>query len=203
MFTGIVEGTGTVVASRAKAGGTRRLVIAASFGLGRLPTGASIAVDGACLTVVSRTGRRFAADLGPETLAATTLGALRPGDRVHLERPLRVGDPLGGHLVSGHVDATGVVRAATRRGDALGLTVEVPASIAPYLAPKGSITIAGVSLTINAVTGRRFSVMLIPHTLAVTTLGERRAGDRVNIEADLIAKQIARLLTTRRTRNVS
>jgi riboflavin synthase len=194
MFTGIVEGTGRVEALRPRRGGSRRLVVSAPFDLKRLPMGASIAVDGVCLTVVARRGRRFEADLGPETLARTTLGDLQVGGSVHLERPLRAGDPLGGHLVAGHVDGVGRLEHRRARGDALELHLRAPAEVAPYLAPKGSVAVDGVSLTVNQVRGPRFSVTLIPHTLAVTHLGERRAGDRVNIEADLIAKQIARLM---------
>jgi riboflavin synthase len=176
------------------AGGSRRLVIAAAFDLGRLPLGGSVAVNGACLTAVARRGRRFEADLGPETLARTTLGTLRPGDRVHLERPLRMGDPLGGHLVSGHVDGMGRLQTRRQHGDALALRIAAPAELAPFLAAKGSVTVDGVSLTINEVSGASFGVMLIPHTLSVTCLGERQKGERVNIEADLIAKHVARLM---------
>lgn len=194
MFTGIVEATGKVEALRAKGKGSWRVSITTALPIARLPLGASIAVSGVCLTIVARRAGGFAADLGPETLARTTLGSLRAGDRVHLERPLRLGDPLGGHLVSGHVD--GVGRIGTRRphGDALELRVRAPRSLLMFLAPKGSVTIDGVSLTVNRVDRTGFSVMLIPHTLAVTCLGERRSGDRVNIEVDLIAKHVAQFL---------
>lgn len=209
MFTGIVEAIGKVEAigppppparragNGARAAGSRRLVVSGPLDLSGLPLGASIAVNGVCLTVVARRGRRFQADLGPETLALTTLGALRPGDRVHLERPLRAGDPLGGHLVAGHVDGVGRVERRRPEGDALTLRVAAPRALARYLAPKGSITVDGVSLTVNRVEGAAFQVTLIPHTLAVTCLGERQVGDRVNIEADLIAKHIARLVGNR------
>ena len=162
-----------------------------------MPLGASIAVDGVCLTVVERAVGRFAADLGPETLACTTLGALAPGARVHLERPLRLGDALGGHLVSGHVDGVGTVVARRPVGDALELEIAAPASIVATLVPKGSITIAGASLTINTVVENRFGVTLIPHTLAVTTLGALAPGAAVNLEGDLIAKHVDRLVTAR------
>jgi riboflavin synthase len=208
MFTGIVEATGRIEKVegvektrrlRSKRGGTKHIVISAGGRLpvGRLPVGASIAVSGVCLTVTARRGSRFEADLGPETLAKTTLGQLGPGDRVHLERPLRLGDPLGGHLVSGHVDGVGRVKSVKRHGSALELRISAPSKVAPLLAPKGSVAVDGVSLTLNDVTGGVFSVVLIPHTLAITTLGERRAGDRVNIEADLISKHIAQLVKSR------
>jgi riboflavin synthase len=164
-----------------------------------VPLGGSIAVDGVCLTVVARRRRRLEADLGPETLARTTLGERRTGDRVHLERPLRLGDPLGGHLVAGHVDGVARVEHVRPRGEAVELTLSAPAGLSAYLAPKGSVAIDGVSLTVNGVAGRSFSVMLIPHTLAVTKLGRLRPGDKVNIETDLLAKHVARLLDARRS----
>lgn len=194
LFTGIVETTGTIQALRAGAGGTRRLVVASNLPLDTVPPGGSIAVDGVCLTVVGRRGRRFEADLGPETLALTTLADRQTGDRVHLERPLRMGDPLGGHLVAGHVDGVGRVERAQRAGDALVLDVSVPGPLAHHLAPKGSVALDGVSLTVNRVRGRVLSVTLIPHTLAVTNLGALRPGARVNVETDLLAKHVARLL---------
>jgi riboflavin synthase len=197
MFTGIIQGLGTV--AEVDAGkDLRRLVVATDLlvGLpvGELAPGASIAVDGVCLTVTSRARGHFAADVGPETLARTTLGRLHVGDRVHLERPLAAGDPLGGHLVAGHVDGTGKVAAARRRGDSLELDVVAPDELGRLLCPKGSIAVDGVSLTINTVEGARFGVTLIPHTLAVTTLGERAVGAPVNLEADLIAKHLERMM---------
>jgi riboflavin synthase len=203
LFTGIVETQGKI---EEKSEGLRaqRLTVSTTLDLSAVPLGGSIAVDGVCLTAVSRRARRsgwiFQADLGPETLSLTTLGERRVGDRVHLERPLRMGDPLGGHLVAGHVDGVGQLRKAVRRGEALELEVAAPPEMAPYLAPKGSVAIDGVSLTINRVAGRSFSVTLIPHTLAVTHLGALAAGARVNLEADLMAKQLARLLDQRRPR---
>jgi riboflavin synthase len=193
LFTGIVAGIGKVERASAQPGGSRRLVIATDLDLRGLVLGASIAVSGVCLTVVAFRGKRFQVDCSPETLALTTLGGLAAGDRVHLERPLRMGDELGGHLVSGHVD--GVGRIATRRpqGDALTLRIAAPAPVVPFLAKKGSVAVDGVSLTINDLAEKVFSVTLIPHTLAVTCLGERQRSDRVNIEADLIAKHVARL----------
>jgi riboflavin synthase len=194
MFTGIIEATGTVEALDARAGGAR-LAVTTELDVGALPLGASIAVDGVCLTVIERAAGRFAADLGPETLARTTLGALRQGARVHLERPLRLGDALGGHLVTGHVDGVGEVVGRRELGAALELDIAAPAEVAATLVPKGSVTVAGASLTINAVAGDRFSVTLIPHTLAVTTLGTLGVGASVNLEGDLIAKHVDRLVT--------
>jgi riboflavin synthase len=196
MFTGIIEATGTVAALEKREGGVR-LTVTTELDVGSLPLGASIAVDGVCLTVVDRTTGRFSADLGPETLACTTLGALASGARVHLERPLRLGDALGGHLVSGHVDGVGTLVARRPVGDSLSLEITAPASVASTLVPKGSITVAGASLTINTVVGDRFGVTLIPHTLAVTNLGTLVVGAPVNLEGDLIAKHVDRLVTAR------
>jgi riboflavin synthase len=203
MFTGIVEATGTIqsIARAAPEAATARLTVSTSLDLSRAALGASIAVDGVCLTIVEKDAARglFAADLGPETLMLTTLGRLEPGARVHLERPLRLGDELGGHLVSGHVDAVGTVVARRENGAALDLEISAPAVVAPSLAVKGSITVDGVSLTVNAIAdisdGAIFGVTLIPHTLSVTKLGEKREGSTVNLEGDLIAKHVHRLLS--------
>jgi riboflavin synthase len=197
VFTGIVEGIGKVESLRVGAGDTRRLTVRTALEVGKLPLGASIAVNGACLTIVARrTGRpsTFQADVGPETLACTTLGSLGPGMRVHLELALRLGDSLGGHMVSGHVDSTGRVESARKQAGTLALRVAAPDDVAPYLFKKGSIAIDGVSLTVNKVEGASFEALLIPHTLEVTLLGELRAGSRVNLEADMIAKQVARFV---------
>ena len=206
MFTGIIEAIGTVAALERREGGVR-LSVTTDLPVADLPIGASIAVDGACLTVADRAAgvdrvaggplHTFAADLGPETLACTTLGGLRPGARVHLERPLRLGDALGGHLVSGHVDGVGTVVARREVGGSLELEIRAPESVVATLVPKGSITVAGASLTINTVAGDRFGVTLIPHTLAVTTLGALAVGAPVNLEGDLIAKHVDRLVTAR------
>jgi riboflavin synthase len=194
VFTGIVEGIGKIESLRTQAGGSRRIAVSTALPVEKLPLGASIAVNGVCLTVVARKPRRFEAEVGPETLRVTTFAGLRAGDRVHLERPLRLGDPLGGHLVAGHVDGVGRIESRRKHGDALGLRIAAPEELAPLLAPKGSVTVDGVSLTVNEVEGPVFAVMLIPHTLEATCLGERKTGDRVNIEADLIAKHVARLV---------
>jgi riboflavin synthase len=195
MFTGIIEGKGTVESiARAAERAAVRLVVTTDLDLGALAIGGSIAVDGVCLTAVERGAGAFGADLGPETLALTTLGALGPGAAVHLELPLRMGDPLGGHLVAGHVDGVGTVADRRPVGDSLELDVVAPAPVARFVAPKGSVAVDGVSLTVNAVAGEMFTVTLIPHTLAVTKLGELAPGALVNLEADLIAKHVDRLM---------
>ena len=197
MFTGIVEARGTVEELEPK-GSVHRVVIAtAELPIEELPLGASIAVDGVCLTVIERSAGRFAADLGPETLALTTLNALAVGSRVHLERALKLGDSLGGHLVSGHVDGVGQVVGRRELGEALELKIAAPPEVAPTLVVKGSVTVDGVILTINAVEGAVFSVTLIPHTLAVTGLGEKAVGSPVNLEGDQIAKHVDRILAAR------
>jgi riboflavin synthase len=196
MFTGIVESFGTVLECTAGVD-TRRVVLATTLPVERLPLGASIAVDGVCLTIIERQVGRFAADLGPETLARTTLAHLDTGQRVHLERPLAAGDPLGGHLVSGHVDEVGHIVSVNFRGEACELVIAVPTELGRYLVPKGSVAVDGVSLTINTVdpvAGVRFGVTLIPHTIAMTNLARRAVGDAVNLEVDPIAKHVEHLV---------
>jgi riboflavin synthase len=198
MFTGIVEALGVVESIQRvelNQAPVVRLVVVTDLDVEAMPIGASIAVDGVCLTIVERAAGHFSADLGPETLALTTLGTLEPGGRVHLERPLKVGDPLGGHMVAGHVDATGTIVARRPAGASLELDVSVPPQLSRFLAAKGSIAVDGVSLTVNTVTGDVFSVTLIPHTLEVTRLADKRIGDAVNLEADMIVKHIDRLMT--------
>jgi riboflavin synthase len=192
MFTGLVESLGTV--SRAEgAGAGRRLVVRDAIGP-QLSVGESIAVNGACLTVVDVRGEEFAFEVGPETLARTNLGRLRTGDRVNLERSLRVGDRLGGHFVQGHVDAVGTIDRRERSGDWEDVWFRCPAGLTRLMVPKGSVAVDGISLTLVNVEAERFSVMLIPHTQAVTTLGFKAAGDPVNIEADMLIKHVAKLL---------
>ena len=157
--------------------------------------GDSIAVDGACLTATAVNGGRFTCDLSAETLARTTLGTLRVGGRVNLERPLRLGDRLGGHLVTGHVDAVGRIAGWTPQGDAAFMRFDLPPVLHPLLVLKGSIAVDGISLTVAELTRETFGVALIPHTLRHTILGEKRVGDQVNLEADLLGKHIARLLS--------
>jgi riboflavin synthase len=197
MFTGIIEATARIVRVEPRGGGSR-LTLETARPLGKPTLGESIAIGGTCLTVTSFRGRRFAVELSPETLRRTTLGALAVGDRVNLERALRVGDRLGGHVVQGHVDGVGVLEAVTPDRDWSLYRFRAPAALAPYLVEKGSIAVDGVSLTVFACRGTRFTVALIPHTLAVTTLGARRPGDRVNLEGDVLLKQIAAMLRSRR-----
>lgn len=197
MFTGIIEATAEVERVVPRGGGTE-VGLATARPLADLAIGESVAVNGACLTVTRRRGRRFAAEVSPETLRRTTLGRLARGDRVNIERALRLGDRLGGHIVQGHVDGVGVLDAITPDREWSLYRFRAPAAIVPYLVEKGSIAIDGVSLTVFACRGPRFSVALIPHTLAVTTLGRRRPGDRVNVEADVLLKQIAAMLRSRR-----
>ncbi|MGA0878792.1 MAG: riboflavin synthase [Ilumatobacteraceae bacterium] len=196
MFTGIVEELGTVLASEAahtEWGPGRRLRIAATTVLDGSALGASIAVNGCCLTLVDRgseEGRSWwATDVSQETLQRTTLGDLRPGDRVNLERPMALGERLGGHLVLGHVDAVGTVVSP-----APDLVVRVPGSLMRYLVEKGSVTVDGISLTAFDITEDTFRVAVIPHTATITTLGDRPVGSRVNLEMDVLAKHIERLV---------
>ena len=198
MFTGIVQSVGGVVTTESR-GGDLRLTIDASdlatrIDAVRLAIGESIAVSGACLTVVAREGGCFVADVSRETLSLTTLGALRAGDAVNLEAALRAGDPLGGHLVSGHVD--GIAEVVGLQGDARSLRVELqaPAALARFLAPKGSVALDGVSLTINEVQQARFGINLIPHTVECTTFGQLAVGRRLNMEVDQLARYLERLL---------
>jgi riboflavin synthase len=191
MFTGIVEALGRVGAVEAGVRGGRRLGVAVPDEPSwRLALGESVAVSGVCLTVVDTVPGRLAFDLAEETLRVTNLGGLGVGDPVNLERPLRFDGRLGGHLVLGHVDGLGRVVAVRPEGDGARVDVVVPAGLRPLLIPKGSITIDGVSLTVAALEEDVFSVALIPHTLAVTTLGQRHPGDRVNLEMDVIGKYV-------------
>lgn len=197
MFTGIIETTGRVERVTSQGGGAR-LTLAADRVLPRLALGESIAVNGACLTVTSGSGRRFTVDVSPETLRRTTIGALARGARVNLERALRVGDRLGGHIVQGHVDGVGKLDAITPDGDWVLYRFRAPKPIWPYLVEKGSIAVEGVSLTVFRCQDGRFQVALIPHTLRQTTLADRVPGNRVNLEADVLLKHIEALLRARR-----
>lgn len=200
MFTGIVTAVGEVTRAE-RAGEQARFEIASSYDPDTVAIGASISHAGCCLTVVSRektnAGMRHIVECSPETLALTTLGRWRVGARMNLERAARVGDELGGHIVAGHVDGMGELASRGVEGDYLRLTFAAPRALMPYLAPKGSIAIDGVSLTVNAVESETFSVMIIPHTASETTLGALTPGDRVNLEADLIARYVARMLAFR------
>jgi riboflavin synthase len=195
MFTGIVEELGTVVAVTPVGGGAR-LVIGAITVLDDAAIGASIAVNGCCLTVVELGEGVWAADAVTETLHHTALGALVPGDRVNLERPMQLGARLGGHLVQGHVDGVGTVRGRIPEPDgSVRVEVDAPPEVVRYVVHKGSITVDGISLTVAAVHADSFTVAVIPHTLAVTTLGFRDPGDPVNLEIDIVAKYVERLTT--------
>jgi riboflavin synthase len=194
MFTGIVEELGRVRGVTPNAGGAR-IDIAATKVLADATIGASIAVNGCCLTVVDLADDRWSADAVIETLARTNLGDLVTGDAVNLERPVRLEDRLGGHLVQGHVDATGTVAGRDPQSDGSErFRFAAPADVLRYVVHKGSITVDGISLTVAAVDDDTFDVAVIPHTLAVTTLGGRAAGARVNLEVDLVAKYVERLL---------
>jgi len=195
MFTGIVLDVGQVV-SRETRGGDARLVIAFDrLDPSGINVGDSICVQGCCLTAVELHDRSFTADVSRESLSLTTLGDLTPGSRVNLELSLKAGDPLGGHLVSGHVDGVGEIVALSGDARSTRIEISVPSALSRYIARKGSVTIDGVSLTVNEVQGDRFGINLIPHTQAVTTLGALRAGSRVNVEVDQIARYVERLLS--------
>ncbi len=193
MFTGIVEGTGVVRAVHAGREAVR-LHIQAGSDIQGTNVGDSLAVSGVCLTVTGIAGATFEADLTAETIARTTLGGLRPGDFVNLERPVAVGGRLGGHMVQGHVDGVGRVVRRDPQGEAWWLEVDAPPSVVRYIVEKGSVAVDGVSLTVAQRTGHQFTVCLIPHTVAVTTLGRLEAGAAVNLEADILAKYVERLL---------
>ena len=195
MFTGIIVATGRVGSLSPKGGDLELGIDAAALDFSRIAIGDSISVQGACLTVTRMEGTRFHADVSRETMAKTTLGNLDSGSRVNLEPSLRAGDALGGHWVSGHVDAVGKLKALVQDARSWRLEFELPASLMRFVAPKGSICVNGVSLTVNKVDGRRFDVNIIPHTLKVTTLGELKIGDGVNIEIDVIARYLERLMT--------
>jgi riboflavin synthase len=194
MFTGLIEEVGEVLERKGS-----RLVVGARLVLDDATEGASIAVNGVCLTVVERAADRIRFDLGPETLARTALADLTPGDRVNLERPLRLGGLVGGHLVQGHVDGVGFVAQLTlEKEDTARLRVRCQDdALAALLIPQGSVAVDGVSLTVAALDGSAFEIMLIPHTLGQTTLGGLKAGERVNLEMDMIGKYVQRALAVR------
>jgi len=194
MFTGIVEEVGAVV-DVARGRQTARLEVQAALTIEGSEVGASVAINGVCLTVVARRPQGFAFDVGPETLAVTALGQLSVGDGVNLERPLRFGGALGGHLVLGHVDGVGTVEEVSRVESTARVGIALAdGELEPLLIPKGSVAVDGVSLTVAALGRQRFEIMLIPHTLSATTLGRLRAGQRVNIETDVIGKYLQRAL---------
>ncbi len=195
VFTGLVERLGWIERTVEEGSGRRLTILWPDLPASEpLELGESVAVNGCCLTVISADGGRFEAQAGPETLARTNLGGKRPDDRVNLERALRVGDRLGGHFVQGHVDTIAVLRERRTEGEWEFLGFTIDPEWTPLLVPKGSIAVDGVSLTLVNVGDDGFSVMLIPHTLAVTTLGFLRPGDRVNIETDMLAKHVQKLI---------
>lgn len=193
MFTGIIEDLGTVATIKRSPAGAI-LMIRTALPLSRVTLGESIAINGACMTVTGKGRGTFAMDISAESLRRTTLGELRPGDRVNLERCLTLDKLIGGHLVSGHVDGVGRLVSIKPEGDSRLYTFEVPAAQARYLVEKGSVAIDGISLTVFGIRGRRCSVALIPHTLKLTTLGFKRPGDAVNLESDMLVKYVERIL---------
>jgi riboflavin synthase len=195
MFTGLVEALGTVRRVHVEPAG-KDVVIAAAGLAPELAVGESVAVNGACLTVIERDDETCHFQAGPETLRRTNLGQLKPGDRVNLERAVRLGDRLGGHLVQGHVDGLGRVAERHRQGEWELLWFACPAELTVHMVPKGSVAVDGVSLTLVEVATDRFSVALIPHTLAHTTLGFKDIGEAVNLETDLLAKYVSKYLET-------
>ncbi|MSR13001.1 MAG: riboflavin synthase [Gammaproteobacteria bacterium] len=195
MFTGIIQALGRIQ-SLTRAHAAQRVVIdSGGLALNDVRLGDSIAVSGPCLTVTALSGTSFAVDVSPETLRLTTLGALAPGTTVNLEKALALGERLGGHLVSGHVDGVGIVAKRELRGEFVFFRITAPAAMSRYIATKGSISVEGVSLTVNAIEADAFELLLIPHTLSQTTLGTLQIGSRVNLEVDLIARYLERLLT--------
>jgi riboflavin synthase len=194
MFTGIIQSVGRIVRLEPRGGDVRLVVDTADLDLGDVQLGDSIAVSGVCLTAVTLEAHGFGADVSNETLALTSLGKLKPGAPVNLEKALRLADRLGGHLVSGHVDGLGKVVSIAPDGRSQRWVFEVPPALARYIAAKGSICIDGTSLTVNEVAGTRFGVNLIPHTVTHTAFHARQAGDAVNIEVDVVARYIEHLL---------
>ena len=199
MFTGIVTDVGTVRSAEQR--GDLRLTIATGYDLATVDLGASIACSGVCLTVVDKGEDWFAVDVSAETISRTAAELWREGAKLNLERPLRLGDELGGHIVTGHVDAVGEVADARSEGDSVRIEIKVPQQLAPMIAPKGSIALDGVSLTVNSVTdagdSALFMVNIIPHTARETTLGEIAAGRQLNVEVDVLARYIERMLAAR------
>lgn len=194
MFTGIITAVGKVAATATRAGQRRLFIEAPAAFLKPVRLGDSIACQGVCLTVAEKQGRRFAADLSLETLASTTAGNWTRGTGLNLEPALTLQQPLGGHLVSGHVDGQALLESRRKAANCEALVLSLPRPLARYVARKGSVCIDGVSLTVNRIKGLRFELMLVPHTLRSTTLGQLRPGDRVNLEVDLLARYLERLL---------
>ena len=205
MFTGIIEGLGDISAARTSGQG-KRLTIEADFELTQTKIGDSICVNGACLTAVKIDGKRFEVDISPETLRMTTFDQAKIGDRVNLERAMRISDRIDGHLVSGHIDGIGSISQRETQGNATIVTIKVPETLTRYMIPKGSVAVDGISLTINTCDANSFSVSIIPHTGKLTTIGFKSRGDRVNIETDMIGKYIERFtsrVTNRENKKIS
>jgi riboflavin synthase len=201
VFTGLIEDIGTIAEIAPVQGGGARLTVRTRLPRSDLGEGGSIAVDGACLTVVKSQDSVFSADVSLETLRRTTLGDRQPGDVVNLERPVALGERLGGHIVLGHIDGVGRIRARERAGEAIQVSVEIPRELLPLVVEKGSVALDGISLTVNGFVGLdAITVTVIPETLRATSWGQKREGDRVNVEADILAKHVARLLAAQRSR---
>lgn len=194
MFTGIITDIGRLRSIERR--GDLRLVISTTFDMSTVDMGASIACHGVCLTVVDKGAGWFAVDVSAETLARTALGDMAPGSAINLERSLRVGDELGGHIVTGHVDGLAEIVSIETVGDSRRFVFRAPGTLSRYVAEKGSVALNGASLTVNAVDGDTFEINIIPHTQSRTTFGEARAGDRVNMEIDVLARYVARLQDT-------
>lgn len=194
MFTGIIEAVGTISALESRGGDVRMKFGCGELDLSGAAIGDSIAVNGCCLTVVSLAGSEFAADVSRESLGLTTLGSLQPGSRVNLERALTLAKPLGGHLVTGHIDGIGQVESRADDGRSVRFRFRAPETLARYLARKGSVCVDGVSLTVNEVDGCVFGVNIVPHTLEATVFGGYRNGSRVNLEVDIVARYLERLV---------
>jgi riboflavin synthase len=200
MFTGIIEGIGTLVAKR-KAGGGIAFDLEAGFDLSNPVEGESIAVNGVCLTAYNIKGKKFTVDVSPESLSRTILGSLSIGDSINMERALQLSDRLGGHIVSGHVDCVATVRDRQPKGDFTLFSLGFPKEFGRYVIEKGSVTINGVSLTVNSCSDDTFEVSIIPHTLQITTLGLLTRGSKVNIEVDIIGKYVEKMLLPKKAGN--
>ena len=196
MFTGLIEDVGKIAALRSR-NGSAVVTVRTKLPVGKMAMGASVAVNGACLTVVKKLKNAFTVDVSPETLACTDLGALKPGSLVNLEQPMRLNERLGGHLVTGHVDGVGTVAAIEKQGDFTIFTFRVANELGRLLVSKGSVAVDGISLTVNQCRSQRFAVAIIPFTLQHTNLQGRRVGDKVNIETDLIGKYVHSFLAKR------
>ena len=196
MFTGIIEGLGTISGIRS-AGQGKRLTVDADFTLDRSKIGDSISVNGACLTAVKIDGKRFEVDVSPETLQTTTFGQAKVGERINIERAMHLSDRIDGHLVSGHIDGTGVVKQRESLSNAIIITIGLDAALTRYMIAKGSVAVDGISLTINTCDLDFFTVSIIPHTAQWSTIGLKKKGDRVNIETDMIGKYVERFMDGR------